>query len=484
MRNSTDTGATPKAERRVTGSGSREPPAAVVAAIRDMVVESGSRRLWVGYSGGLDSSVLLYAASSVARETGAEIRALHFDHGLDVNSNGWAATCVAACAGLGVPLERRTASIPRGGNLEERARRARYAWFSERVGDGDLLLLGHHRDDQAETLLYNLLRGAGVVGAAAMPRLRRFGRGLLGRPLLGLARRGLVEFATRHGLTWVDDPSNESVALDRNFMRLRVMPMLRTRFPGADAALARAADNFAQAAEVLAEVAAEDLAAVRVGDIHDWFQDAPVLDVTRLAALGVGRRGNLLRSWLAAAGVSPPTRDRLSYLQQHLLGARRGGTVAWSGLSVRRYRDRLYIAPPAMPADGVGSWPWNGGLLELPSSARRLCRRTACAGLTPRMFDVGKVTVRCGPGSGTERIRVHRGGRRREMRKLYQEHAVAPWLRDRLPRVYVDGVLVAVAGVAVAAEWRAGPGEDGWLPVVEMSGDSGVGRVEDVGALW
>ncbi len=481
MKNSTATGNSPKAENRPdrpTTAGDD----GVLSSLRRLVAGASPGRLLVGYSGGLDSTVLLHAAHRVALDAGLGIQALHFDHGLNPRSAAWAASCADACEALAVPLSVGRAGIGGGGNLEERARRARYAWFSRELGDEDLLLLAHHRGDQAETVLYNLLRGCGVNGAAAMPALRRFARGRLGRPLLELPRGVLEDYADRHRLAWIDDPANAEPRFDRNFLRHRALPLLADRFRGAEAALARAAANFSEASELLAETAARDLAAVRVDDLHQWFWNHPVLDVAALRALGPAHRGNLLRAWLAGAGAPPPPRSRLDHLQQHLLDDRPNGSMDWSGLRLRRYRERLYLSTSADPSVAGLRLPWRGEPLDNALPGRRIIRRDAAGGLSPSLFDAGTVTVRF--GGGHRSLRVTPGGPHRGLRKLYQERGVAPWLRDLLPKIYLDDSLVAVAGVATAAGWRVAPGVPGWVPAVECLPHPGAVLVEAEGALW
>ncbi len=481
MKNSTATGDSPKAEQQPARPKAQGDDG-ILSPLRLLVAGVSPARLLVGYSGGLDSTVLLHAAHRVALETGLAIQALHFDHGLSAHSTAWADSCAAACEALAVPLAVGRAAIPGGGNLEERARRARYAWFSGKLADDDLLLLAHHRGDQAETVLYNLLRGCGVNGAAAMPALRRFARGRLGRPLLELPRAVLEDYADRHRLSWIDDPANAEPRFDRNFLRHSALPLLAARFPRAEPALARAAANFSEAAELLAETAAQDLAAVRVDDLHQWFWNHPVLDVAALRALGSAHRGNLLRAWLAGAGAPPPPRSRLDRLQRHLLGDRPHGSMDWSGLRLRRYRERLYLSAAAFPVVAALRLPWRGELLDLTLPGCHLIRRDSPGGLSPALFDAGAVTVRF--GGGHRALQVTPGGPHRDLRKLYQEHGVAPWLRDLLPKIYLDDSLVAVAGVAMAAACRVDPGAPGWVPAVACLPHPGAVLVEAEGALW
>lgn len=255
-------------------------------------------RLCVGLSGGRDSVVLLH----LVRHLGfAPLAALHVDHGISPRAGDWADFCLGLCSRLGVPItvERvKTATAGRG--LEAAAREARYAAF-RRVA-ADCLLLAHHRGDQAETVLFNLLRGSGVAGAAGMPAERPLGGLRLLRPLLGATRAEIEEYARANGLPWVDDESNANLGFARNFLRHRVMPVLAERFPASEANLAAAAERFAEADELLAEMAAADWAMAAQGDF------LPLAGLRRLSA---ARAGNLLRHRLRQLGWRAPAAPRL-----------------------------------------------------------------------------------------------------------------------------------------------------------------------------
>jgi tRNA(Ile)-lysidine synthase len=243
---------------------------------------------------------------------GNRLRALHVNHGLSPNAARWVDACVAYCDGLGVPLavESVAVELNSGSGLEAAARTARYAAFA--ACGCDVLLLGHHRDDQAETLLFNLLRGAGVAGAAAMPEERHYGGLRILRPLLACSRDEVEAYARDKGLAWSEDESNGDTALTRNFLRHEVMPLVTARFPGAGANLARAAGHFGDAAALLAELAALDWRAAATGD---------ELRLESLRALSPARLANLLRYRLHVLGWQVPSATRLDEFCRQLLVA-------------------------------------------------------------------------------------------------------------------------------------------------------------------
>jgi len=252
----------------------------------------------VGLSGGLDSTVLLHAASRLAGDMDFRLIALHVHHGLSPNADSWADFCANVCRGLGVPLDVVRVDVPRdaGEGLEAAARRVRHRALQE--CSADWILLAHHADDQAETVLHNLLRGAGVRGAAAMPPAR--GRVL--RPLLGLGRSTLQAYAQACSLTWIDDESNADCRYTRNYLRREVIPVIASRFPRAGEQLAAAAARFREADALLDELAAMDL--------HDHPPEFP-LPLKLLRDVSAIRARNLLRSLLTAHGVQSPDERRL-----------------------------------------------------------------------------------------------------------------------------------------------------------------------------
>jgi tRNA(Ile)-lysidine synthase len=267
-------------------------------------------RICVGLSGGCDSVVLLHLLSRL--EIGSRLSAIHVHHGLSPNADAWTAFCQDFCRALGIVLVVEPVVVDSDSNLglEAAARQARYAAF-ERCA-ADCLLLAHHRDDQAETMLFNLVRGTGVTGAAGMPVERQLGSFRLLRPLLGVARSDLLAYAAENELAWVDDESNDNPGFSRNFLRHEVMPVLESRFPAASACLAGAAGHFSEADRLLAELAEIDWQACSDGDR---------LSLRALRQLSVERVKNLLRYRLRQLGWRVPAASRLNEFARQLLAA-------------------------------------------------------------------------------------------------------------------------------------------------------------------
>lgn len=308
-----------------------------------------AHRVWVAFSGGLDSTVLLHLLAARPEASSLPLAAIHVDHGLHPDSAAWAEHCRQVCAALGVPLTVRRLTLRRrpGESLEALAREGRYAILRELAGPGDLVLTAQHQDDQAETLLLALLRGSGVKGLAAMPQVAPLGQARLLRPLLGHTRAQLLAWAQARGLRWLDDPSNADPAFDRNFLRARVMPLLTERWPACAASLSRSAAHCAAAQGLIEGQAAAELPRL-IGSRPG------TLSLSRLAALEPALLAAVLRYWIAGLGLPPPDSRHLGRIQDESLTARpdRQPLVTWPGAEARRYRDDLYVmAPlPAVPA--------------------------------------------------------------------------------------------------------------------------------------
>jgi tRNA(Ile)-lysidine synthase len=423
------------------------------------------QRYWVAYSGGLDSHVLLHSLVAEQAQLGdVALHAVHVNHGLSPHAARWATHCAGQCAALDVPLTcllvdaRPTA----GESPEAAAREVRYQAFATLLESGDCLLTAHHQDDQAETLLLQLLRGAGPRGLAAMPLQAVFAAGWHMRPLLSVSRAGLEAYAHEHALTWVDDESNFDTGYDRNFLRREILPRLKERFPAAASTLSRSAGLCAEAAELLAHTAQHDLAKLR--------RDDGTLSVSGLWALGESRARNALHYWIHKQGWPVPSAAQLARIWTDMVGAREDSNprVLWAGTELRRYRDGLYLSRPLPPHDPRQCWPWNmDRSLELAGLGRLSGTLAPGRGLSPH---------RLAEASGPWQLRFRQGGERlrpagrtghHALKKLLQEAGVPPWQRDRLPLLFVGETLIAVPGLWIAHEFVAVPGESGWEPVWE-----------------
>lgn len=428
----------------------------LIAKVLALAPEAGG--YWVAFSGGLDSQVLLHALAARRARLPAPLAAVHVNHNLQPDALVWAEHCRAACAGLGVPY--RAVSVDAhpapGESPEAAARAARYRALAGAVPAGGVLLTAHHRDDQAETLLLQLLRGGGPRGLAAMPAATDMtaAPGRLVRPLLEYARDDLHVYARTHGLTWIDDPSNLRTDYDRNYLRHEILPRLRTRWPSLSATLARAARHQAEAASLLDDLAALDAQTSTGG----WPGS---LSVSALLRLSAPRRANLLRHWLRRMGVTVPTDAVLARLDRDMLRAAPDAEplLAWSGARLRRYRDALMLDDLHEEADTSRCLEWDmSQSLSLPGGVLSATAVTG-AGVARRHFADGRCQVRFRQGG--ERLRP--AGRREHhtLKHLFQDAGVPPWERARVPLIHRGDTLIAVAGYWICDGFQAADDEPG-----------------------
>ncbi|KZX51102.1 tRNA lysidine(34) synthetase TilS [Pseudomonas stutzeri] len=391
----------------------------------------------MAFSGGLDSTVLLHALVRLAeRRALPPIRAIHVHHGLQVAADDWPAHCQQVCDRLGVALEIVRVQVVPGASLERAARDARYQAFAARLGEDDLLLTGQHRDDQAETLLFRLLRGAGVRGLAAMPGVRSMGRGSLVRPLLDVSWAELEDYARANGLSWVEDPSNQRLEYSRNFLRRQVLPLLQQRWPRAASSLARTAALMAEAQHLLDELAQQDLAVAQADIDFDWL-NLPSLALAPLRELTPARQRNALRHWLAARTLAPDEDHWAGW--ECLRDARVDATPRWrlAGGELQRSGERVWWLPDGWLASvgGPVDWPDPSVELQLPGN--------------------GSLRLEGAPPIGRLQIRYRTGGEvmdvsgrgRRDLKRLLNEAGVPAFARGRLPLLYCEEQLVAVANL-------------------------------------
>ncbi|MBL8394794.1 MAG: tRNA lysidine(34) synthetase TilS [Candidatus Accumulibacter sp.] len=418
------------------------------------------RRLCVALSGGRDSVVLLHALAGLRRlGLAGELSALHVNHSLSSDADAWAAFCSDLCQRLQVPLTTTRVVVPpaSGEGLEAAARRQRHAVFGE--CPADWLALAHHRDDQAETVLFRLLRGAGVDGAAGMRAERPQPAGArLIRPLLDLPRSALAAYAAEHALVWIEDTSNHDCRYRRNHLRQEVLPRIAEQFPGADQVLARAARHFAEAALLLDELATIDRANVAT--------EQGRIDLLRFNALSAGRARNLLRRELLAAGFRAPEARWLDEAMRQMTSAGAGAEtcVETPDGALHVYRGEVHLVGrrPAIPQSSV-VWrgeeelSWGGGRVLLPASVG--------AGISRHLLSRAPVCLQARLGG--EQLQPDPRRPRRALRKLLQEAAIPPWERARLPLLWCGAQLVWVGGIGADAAFACGPGEDGITPVWE-----------------
>lgn len=404
--------------------------------------------LVVAFSGGPDSTALLHALAT--RLPRPALRALHVDHGLSAESGTWAMHCRRICDALELPLEVIRVSVDpsRGDGLESAARRSRHEAFASSLRPGERMVLAHHRDDQVETVLLKLLRGAGPEGLAGMRALRPFGAGLLWRPLLDLPREALLEHVATHRLSTVHDPSNDDPRIARGYLRGTVLPALLAKWPQASSSIAHSARLCMEAADTLREAWMDALETLR--------RPEGTLDAAGWLALPPAWRAPLLDHWLHAQGLSAPTTAQRDQLERQARegGAERLPLVGWLDTEVRVWRGGLWAMRRLPAFDTQWTSRWSGEPLPLPGGG------VLSLGAA-RLAQPLEVRYR----RGGEKLRPDGDRHTRELRDLFQQGAIPPWRRPRMPLVWSGNDLVAVGSRWISQDGRRLFHEAGGIPI-------------------
>lgn len=402
-------------------------------------VTSPSSIWWIGFSGGLDSTVLLHAL--VQLQLPVQLRALHINHQISSNADAWQTQCADFCAQYSIPFHTEKVRVENTGKgIEDAARAARYSVFEKNLAPDNYLLTAHHANDQAETLLLRLMRGTGPRGLAAMASVRSLGAGLLARPLLHFTRAELEAYAFAHQLRWVDDESNLDDDYDRNFLRNQVMPLLHSRWPEFKRKWQQTAELCAQQETVMEEIAREDL--VRADAVTERVGQS--IKLNALLGLSPARQQNLVRYWLRLLKHTTPEQLHWQQIEQQIFAGREDAQprVAWGNVALQTYRERLYALP-----------------LQLPHLELQMQLLESAPG--PRLkMDLPALHIRY--RTGGERCKPAGRAHSQTLKKLLQEYQLEPWLRDKVPLVLSGDNLVAVGDLWVCAEFVAAGHELGY----------------------
>lgn len=410
---------------------------------------------YLAYSGGLDSTVLLHLLVRLSRDGDIQLIALHADHGLHGRSDEWRRHCEKRCLEWGVDCRATKLALAEDSGLgpEGRAREARYEWFAGIAGRDSWLFTAHHRTDQAETVIERLTRGSGPRGLRGILPVARMHGLAVARPLLDTGRDAIREYARFHKLSWVQDESNEDPYFTRNFIRSRVLPVLKDRWPGIEASLERTARVMTDAQLILDGNAEWDLKGVDDRAIRG----DPSLDIAALRELPAERRRNLLRYWIHRELGATAGFRRLNQIVQAVDSyPERSGGLRWPPLDLRLYHGRLYLVRPFERPVEDRAWDLGGDLCLAGRIVRR--RRVDGRGLKE---DAVKAGVTVGFRRGGEKCRLPRRRHRHSLKKILQDARVPPWQRGRIPLIYRDGEIAAVVGVACCDPYAADPGEPG-----------------------
>jgi len=408
----------------------------------------------IAFSGGLDSTVLLHLLATLAKtEKLPPLSALHIHHGLQAAADAWPDHCQVICDALGVSLRIIHVQVQPGASLERAAREARYQAFAGAIGAGELVITGQHRDDQAETLLFRLLRGAGVRGLAAMPAHRALKDGHLVRPLLDAARADLQAYAGEQQLTWIEDPSNADPRFSRNYLRHQVFPRLTERWPQAVNTIARSAEHLSEAQGLLDELAHMDLLAAGQPSAFPWLE-LPSLALQPLSTLSEARQRNALRHWLTPLTRLPDSEHWAGW--NNLRDAREDAQPVWrlADGQLHRCNGRIWWLPTSWAefSDASVSWSHPENPLQLPGNGHLQFSGAAPEGPLSVHYRQGGEVMEL-PGRG-----------RRDLKRLLNESAVPGFVRGRLPLLYRGQQLLAAPNLQGLATGERGGWQLHWMP--------------------
>ncbi|MBA2655626.1 MAG: tRNA lysidine(34) synthetase TilS [Tatlockia sp.] len=394
-------------------------------------------RLLIGFSGGLDSTVLLHNLA-MQRNLAKKLIAIHVNHGLSANALHWQHHCQQVAQNLAIPLIIKQVILPLQTNIEEEARKVRYQAFASELKLRDCLLLAHHKDDQAETLLLQLFRGAGIDGLCAMPSKKEFANAHLLRPFLKLSRQELEVYGKAHQLNWIEDESNQNSSFSRNYLRQQVLPDIRARWPSVTINLARTANHCQQAQTNLQALAKIDCPALN--------ENSTSLAFSSLIDLNFARISNVLRYWFKARNIKLPTTKTFIRIIKELIYAKTDASpqVSWGSFCLRRYQQKIYLMQ-TISKTSLRHYKWLDFPAPLLIEGFGLLK---VINVEQSAFLEQSTQIELCFRQGGEVFNYR--GQHKQLKKLMQEWQVPPWLRDRIPLLFVDGKLAVIVGYAVS----------------------------------
>lgn len=397
-----------------------------------------TKTIYVAFSGGIDSTVLLHATRDICQQTQHVLKAVHVNHHIHIDSLVWAQHCKAVCESINleiINLDVNVAQFSQHG-IEGSAREARYQAFESCLTEDDVLLTAHHADDQMETVLQQLFRGAGVHGLAACARKRALGLAELVRPFLDVSRAQIEFFAQQENLQWIEDPSNQSCDHDRNYLRHKVMPLLHARWHNLHDIAGRVTQWQSEAATLLDQVADTDL--------DNMMDSERRLDISAMSELDYLRKKNLLRRWIRIQQCNVPNSEILARIVHEVMQSRDDGQacVRWQNNEIRKFRHKLYLLANVATHDSSHSYSWNlNQTLDLPNLNLMLTYQ-ALVDFGVNVSEINQLEVRFRQGG--EVIRPRGRGCQKDLKSLFQEAGVEPWQRDRIPLLFHNNQLIFV----------------------------------------
>lgn len=399
----------------------------------------------VAYSGGIDSHVLLHLACHY-QPFQSKITAVYVHHGLQQEADLWAEHCQAICLDLNINYQciEVNAQKTAGQSQEEAARDARYQALQALLDTNDVLLVAQHREDQMETVLLQLFRGAGVKGLSGMPVSSVLGKGKKIRPMLDISKKQIIDYAKKNDLQWIEDPSNESNEFDRNFLRNQVLPQLKLRWPALDKTISRSARHCANSYQV-----SKNLAEELLENIIDPIDQT--INITKLLMLGINKQQLVIRQWFIFFQLRMPSEKIVGRILNEVVAARVDANpeVKGQGYVIKRYREKLYCITTEQQIPVQTEQKWPAELKEITlANGNRLAITESKTGIPQAIWNEGNVSVKYRQGSETIKLPGRIG--HHSLKKLFQEQSIPPWARNQIPLIYLGQQLIAIADLWIS----------------------------------
>ncbi|MBL1322072.1 MAG: tRNA lysidine(34) synthetase TilS [Methylophaga sp.] len=432
----------------------------LTTSLEDIYSLANNKEIWVAYSGGVDSHVLLHLLAALNSDQSKSINAIHIDHGLHPESLKWTQHCASVAIELGVEftsIQVNVIDIDKLG-LEAAARTARYNAFEQNLTKNDVLLTAQHQQDQAETLLLQLFRGAGPKGLASMASQFQLGETTIFRPLLNVKQIDLIAYAEQHKLQWIEDPSNVETRWNRNYIRHNVMPEIEKRWPSVAKTISRSAENCAEASQLLTELAQHDLAEIGGDSSLDY------LAISKLLALSPPRCRNLIRHFIEWKKLALPSSAVLQGIIEEVCLAKQDSVpmMAYADVEIRRFQDKLYFMSPLPELDVSQIIEFNSSAdLKINTHMTLSWQQTDGQGLNKETITAG-LTVRFRQGG--EQIQLPKQSHHKSLKHLFQEWEIPPWQRGRIPLLFSGDRLVAIVAYVIDNKSGVVAGDKGYSP--------------------
>jgi len=410
----------------------------------------------IAFSGGVDSTVLLHVMKNIIDEK-SQIRAIHINHNIVDNSKAWTKTCKSICKNFGIDIEIISLELTHNGyGLEAAARDERYERLKEKLYENEYLLTAHHEEDQMETVFLRMARGTGLDGLQGINEKYSFGKGIIFRPMLEVSKASVMDYAKEHQLKWVEDSSNQDTHFDRNFLRKKIIPQFRERWPSIASSVSRLSQLSAQNIKILNQIAEED-----IGPMANMNE----LPLAILLDKSFERVNNILRYIIIANGMSIPSMKTLQNGLKEMLDPETDKSViAWKGYCIRKYKNNLYFLSNSVlePNQVDVRIPWEiGKTVNLGENIGTIEATFIHGdGLSIEKCK-NKLTISYRQGGELIKPTGHRINK--SLKNLFQENQILPWMRDKIPLIYYQDELVSVADLWFNQNYVASQNEAGFV---------------------